>query len=141
MIGPMHPTVLLLVALGGAAGALCRHFMVLIGARLAPILGTPAAFPIGVPAANILGGLAIGFLAVAMTRLGLVDRYWPLVVTGFLGGFTTFSAFSLDTVSLWDRGRADLAFAYVAINVVGAIGAAALGAAAARATVAGSVGG
>lgn len=135
------PSGLASVAAGGAMGAMCRHILVSaslrwgVGARAESWLGAlgPA---VGVAAANLIGGLLIGFLGVALLRFGLAERLWPLLVTGFLGGFTTFSAFSLDALSLWEKGRADLALVYVAISVAGAILAAALGAALARALIA-----
>ena len=130
----LQPSVLGLVALGGAAGAVCRHLLTGATMRLSLGLG----FPIGVLIANILGGFAIGFLAAALAHVGGAQRYAPLLVTGFLGGFTTFSAFSLETMTLWERGRADLALLYVLISVVGSIGAAAFGLAAGRALFAGS---
>lgn len=135
------PSGVVSVALGGAAGAVCRHLLVSASLRWGAGVSAqhwlgalgPAA---GVAAANLIGGFLIGFIGVSLIRLGLTERLWPLLVTGFLGGFTTFSAFSLDTLSLWQKGRADLALVYVAVSVAGAILAAALGAALARTLVA-----
>ena len=96
---------ILLVALGGAAGSVARYLTVLGAARIVP------GFPAGVMAANVLGSFVIGVLAVVLTgpRAGLS----PLLVVGFLGGFTTFSTFSLDALRLWDGGQVGLAAVYV----------------------------
>jgi CrcB protein len=96
---------ILLVALGGAAGSVARYLTVLGAARLSPH------FPAGVMVANVLGSILIGVLFVLLTgpRAGLS----PLLVVGFLGGFTTFSSFSLDALRLWETGQAGLAAAYV----------------------------
>lgn len=112
----------LLVAAGGAAGAALRHMVQLWAFRL---LGP--GLPVGTFMVNVLGsfamGLVVGWLAL---RGGLGGEGRAFLATGLLGGFTTFSAFSLDAVSLWQRGDAGLAFAYVAASVILSI--AALGA-------------
>ncbi|MEM9724490.1 MAG: fluoride efflux transporter CrcB [Pseudomonadota bacterium] len=131
----LSASVLAAIAVGGAAGSVCRHLLVLATARLATSWGAPQSLPLGVPAANIIGGLAVGVLAVSLTRLGLTDRFWPLLITGFLGGFTTFSAFSWEILQLWERERADLALIYLALNLLGALGGVALGAMLARASL------
>jgi CrcB protein len=100
-------TSLLLVALGGAAGSVLRH---LTSAAAVVLLGT--AFPWGTLAVNALGSAAIGALAGA----GFEGQARLLLVTGFLGGFTTFSAFSLEAVGLWERAPA-LAVGYVAASI------------------------
>lgn len=96
---------ILLVALGGAAGSVARYLTVLGATRLAPN------FPAGVMVANVLGSVLIGVLFVVLTgpRAGLS----PLLIAGFLGGFTTFSSFSLDALRLWEAGQVGLAAAYV----------------------------
>lgn len=134
MSNAFQPSVLALVALGGAAGAVSRHSLTALTMRQSVAWGVP----VGVPLANILGGFAIGFLAVTLAQFIGANRYAPLLVTGFLGGFTTFSAFSLETLTLWERGRADLAVGYVLVSVIGSLGAAALGLLAARAVFSGS---
>ena len=73
-----------------------------------------AGFPWGTLAVNAIGSLAIGALAGADVEGGAR----LLLVTGVLGGFTTFSAFSLDALTLWERGQASLAAAYVAGSVI-----------------------
>ena len=106
------------VALGGALGAVLRY---LTGIGLIRLFGhTP--FPLGVLAVNVVGSLLMGlFIALAAQR-GLTHLS-PFVATGILGGFTTFSAFSLEAVTLWERGALGLAALYVLANVTLSIGA------------------
>ena len=99
------------VALGGAIGASARYGVNLLAVRLVPGL------PLGTLAVNVLGCLAMGLLT-AMLMLRGGQHLAPLLLTGVLGGFTTFSAFSLDTLTLWERGAAGTALAYVAASVV-----------------------
>ena len=103
---------LLLVALGGALGAVARYLTGLAALRL---IGP--GFPWGTLAVNVAGSFAMGLLAVTLAHWGQT-RLAPLLMTGFLGGFTTFSAFSLDALTLWERGDALLAAAYVAASVI-----------------------
>lgn len=101
------PAALALVALGGALGSVARYLVSLAA------LGTlGAGFPWGTLAVNVLGSAAIGVAAGA----GLEGGARLLVVTGFLGGFTTFSAFSLETGSLFARSP-PLAALYVAVSL------------------------
>ena len=101
------------VALGGAIGAVLRY-----------LTGLALAFPFGTLAVNILGSFLIGVLWVALADRG----HWaPLLTTGVLGGFTTFSAFSLDTLRLVDSGRAPMAALYVLASVTLSLCAVALG--------------
>ncbi|MDO5529226.1 MAG: CrcB family protein [Paracoccus sp. (in: a-proteobacteria)] len=110
---------LLQVALGGALGAVARF-----GVGLAALRWTGSA-PLGTLAVNVAGCFLMGLLAAMMaTRLGHLA---PLLLTGLLGGFTTFSAFGLDALRLWQAGEGALAGAYVALSVVGSLGAVALG--------------
>ncbi len=123
-MGAMTGT-LLQVALGGALGAVCRYLAGLGALRL--LGGT---FPWGTLGVNVLGSAAIGLLWVILTSRGL-DRLAPLLVTGVLGGFTTFSAFSLDAFALAGEGRWVAAGAYVlgtlALCLAGVAAGAALG--------------
>ncbi|MEM9736898.1 MAG: fluoride efflux transporter CrcB [Pseudomonadota bacterium] len=105
---------LALVAAGGAAGAVLRF---LVGHWALRLLGP--GFPWGTFAVNVLGSFAMGLLAVwLMERPGAWSRWAPLLMTGLLGGFTTFSAFSLDALTLIERGRAGLALGYIGGSVV-----------------------
>ena len=102
------------VALGGAIGASARFAVNLAAARLFGM-----GFPVGTLCVNVLGSFAMGVLAVL-----LLDRASPLapfLLTGVLGGFTTFSAFSLDTLMLWERGPPVLALVYVILSVAASL--------------------
>lgn len=104
-----------LVGLGGAIGALLRY-----GLSLAAAKAFGAGFPWGTLCANALGGAAMG----ALYALAGHDRHAMLLLgTGLLGGFTTFSAFSLETVLMIERGAFALAAAYAFGSVAVAIGA------------------
>jgi CrcB protein len=103
----MSAASLLLVALGGAAGSVARHLVSLLALGA---LG--AGFPWGTLAVNIAGSAAIGLAAGS----GIEGQARLLLVTGFLGGFTTFSAFSLETAGLFERSPL-LAAAYVAASI------------------------
>jgi len=74
------------------------------------------AFPFGTLAVNVVGSFLIGLAFVALAERGL-ERWMPLVMTGILGGFTTFSAFSLDTFRLYEAGRIGAAGGYVLASV------------------------
>lgn len=115
---------IILVALGGAAGSVARYLTVLGAARLAP------GFPLGVMAANVLGSFLIGVLFVALT--GPRAALSPLLMVGMLGGYTTFSSFSLDALRLWEGGQAGVALGYVLGSVLLSLAGVAAGAALAR---------
>jgi CrcB protein len=102
-----------LVFLGGGLGSVFR-----LGVLHASRLWLPVGFPFGTSIANILGGLAAGAIAAALLGrdAGGTDSASLFLLTGVLGGFTTFSAFSLDAVHLWQRGEAGLAALYVATS-------------------------
>lgn len=109
----------LLVFVGGGIGSVLR-FAVYHFVRL----WLPPAFPWGTLAVNALGGVAAGALAgwFLARSLGGPDSLSLFLMTGILGGFTTFSAFSLDAVLLWQRGEPATAIAYVVASVLLAIG-------------------
>ena len=111
----------LLVALGGGAGAWLRHAVGrLFFARLGP--GFTTAFPWSTLTCNVLGSLAMGLLAGWLTRHGHGGENWRLFLgVGLLGGFTTFSAFSLEFALLVERGQMAHAVFYAAISMAGAI--------------------
>jgi CrcB protein len=118
------------VALGGAIGASARYLTNVGCVRL---------FGNGVPVAtllvNVAGSLAMGVLVVLLAHKGGM-RFAPFLMTGVLGGFTTFSAFSLDAVTIWERGQGGQAVAYVMASVVLSIGALLAGMAVARGVLA-----
>lgn len=107
---------LLLVMLGGAIGAGARH---LVGAATLARLGP--GFPWGTLAVNLAGGLLIGLLAGWFARSGANEAMRLFAAVGLLGGFTTFSAFSLETFLMIERGQLGLAAAYVCLSVAGSI--------------------
>jgi CrcB protein len=118
------------VALGGAVGAALRY---LLGIGLVRIVGLGFwnGFPVAIITVNVIGSFLMGAFVVLAAQRGLTHLS-PLVMTGLLGGFTTFSAFSLETVNLMERGAYGAATFYVAVSVVGAVGALMLGMAVTR---------
>ncbi len=108
----------LLVAAGGAAGAMARYALGLAAGRLAPGLAWPA----GTFTTNVVGGLLMGLLAgwLALKAGSGVDheRLRLLLGVGLLGGFTTYSAFSLETALMIERRQLGLAAGYVSLSVV-----------------------
>lgn len=101
------------VAIGGAIGAALRF---LAGVWVLRVFGMQA-IPLGVLGINILGSFLMGVFVVFAAQRGLTHLN-PLIATGILGGFTTFSAFSLETVDLIERGDIGLAGLYVGLSVV-----------------------
>jgi CrcB protein len=108
---------LLYVLLGGAAGAGLRYELGRLAlARLGP------GFPWGTLAVNLIGGLGMGLLGGTMMAHARADRpLWLLLGVGVLGGFTTFSAFSLDMFAMIEGGRPGLAAGYALASVLGAL--------------------
>ena len=109
----------ILVFLGGGLGAAARHGVNVAGTRL---LGF--GFPWATLTVNVVGSLLMGLIAgwlAFKAGIGWSQHLRLFLTTGFLGGFTTFSAFSLDTALLWERGEAGLAAGYILANVVLAI--------------------
>lgn len=106
---------LLLVAAGGATGAVLRY---LLGGAALRTLGS--GWPYGTFAANVIGGLAMGLLAGVLAHRGGADQEkWRLLLgVGVLGGFTTFSAFSLETALMIERKEVAQAGLYAAGSVV-----------------------
>jgi CrcB protein len=103
----------LIVFLGGGVGAALRHGINLASARA---LGT--AFPYGTLIINITGSLVMGLIAGYFALKGDASQHWRLFfTTGILGGYTTFSAFSLDAALLYERGAVGMAAVYVIASV------------------------
>jgi CrcB protein len=107
---------LLIVMLGGAIGAGLRH---LVGAAALARFGP--GFPWGTLTVNLAGGLLIGLLAGWLVRAGGSEATRLFLAVGVLGGFTTFSAFSLETYLMLQRGELGIAALYVGSSVIGAI--------------------
>ncbi|MDF1729317.1 MAG: fluoride efflux transporter CrcB [Sulfitobacter sp.] len=112
----------LLVALGGAIGAALRY---LSGAAIFRLTG-PQSFPVSILTVNVVGSFLMGLFVVLAAQRGLT-HFSPFVMTGVLGGFTTFSAFSLETMTLIERGSTGAAALYVGLSVALSVGALALG--------------
>lgn len=111
------------VMIGGAIGAGARH---LVGQAMLARLG--AGFPWWTLSINIVGSLLMGLLIGALARSDVSGETARLFVgVGILGGFTTFSSFSMEFWMLFERGQTAQAFAYVIASVVGAILACGLG--------------
>jgi fluoride exporter len=108
----------LLVFLGGGIGAALRH-----GVNLAAARWLGAAFPYATLIENVTGSLVMGLLAAWFAFKGDASQGWRLfLTTGILGGYTTFSAFSLDVALLYERGELGLAALYVLASVALSIG-------------------
>ena len=104
----------LIVFLGAGIGGAARHGVNVLSARL---FGT--GFPAGTLVINVLGCLVMGLIAGAFAfRVHLPQELRLFLTTGILGGFTTFSAFSLDAALLWERGEVGLAALYVGASVI-----------------------
>lgn len=103
------------VALGGALGAVLRY-----------LVGLVVVFPFGTLVVNVIGSLLIGLIWHTFTFRGM-HGWLPFVMTGFLGGFTTFSAFSMDTLRLVEAGRLAAAGGYVMASVLISLAACAAG--------------
>jgi CrcB protein len=117
----MNP--LFLVMVGGATGSALRY---LTGSALLRLAGP--GYPWGTLAVNIVGGFAMGLLAGTLARFGQGGDHWRLLLgVGVMGGFTTFSAFSLETYLMLERGETLAAFGYITVSVIGAVGALGLG--------------
>ena len=114
------------VALGGAIGASARY---LIGMAIVRAVG--GGFPVAVLSINVVGSFLMGVFVVAAQKNGFTSLS-PLVMTGILGGFTTFSAFSLEAVTLMERNLIGQAALYIALSVILSIGGLILGLAIAR---------
>ena len=122
--------VLLQVAVGGACGACLRYLSGVMATRL---LGH--GFPWGTLFVNVVGSFVMGLLVVLLAHIS-GQKFAPLLVTGALGGFTTFSTFSLDAVTLFERGQIGAAGLYVGTSLIVSIAALAAGLFLARSVVA-----
>ena len=108
-----------IIALGSAIGGALRHGM---NVGVGRVLGIE--WPYGIFAVNVTGSFAIGLVAGYFALMARESSAWLLfLATGIIGGFTTFSAFSLDVVLLYERGRLDQAILYAVASVVVSVGA------------------
>ncbi|MFN3575725.1 MAG: fluoride efflux transporter CrcB [Tabrizicola sp.] len=118
---------LIQVALGGAIGASLRYLT-----NVGVMRWIGPGFPYATLIVNVIGSFLMGVIVVVLSRKG-GTHFAPFLMTGILGGFTTFSAFSLDALTLWERGDHVMAAAYVALSVVLSLAAIVAGLAMARA--------
>lgn len=103
-----------MVAVGGALGAMGRFG---VNALIYPTMG--GRFPMGTLVVNVVGSVLMGMFYVLIIERGVLQaELRNLLMVGFLGAFTTFSTFSLDSLALWQNGHLALAAAYVALNLV-----------------------
>ena len=119
---------LLYVMVGGAVGSGARY---LTGRAMLSLLG--ANYPFGTLAVNLIGGLLMGVLVGVLARNTASETWRLLLGVGVLGGFTTFSSFSLDVVTMIERGAFGVAFGYVLVSVIGSVAALFAGLSAVRA--------
>lgn len=111
------------VAAGGALGACARYTLTLL------LLGVTVRFPVATLMANLSGALLAGFIVTLLMSRGLsASPVYLLTVTGFLGSFTTLSAFSVETLRLAQNGAVVVAVANVTVTLVGSLLAVILGA-------------
>lgn len=104
---------ILYVALGGAIGSVARY---LLGGAVSRWMGSD--FPYGTLTANVMGSLLMGILIGWLAKQGNSEAMRLLLAVGVLGGFTTFSAFSLDIVSLYERGAVSAALIYILASIL-----------------------
>ena len=117
------------VAIGGAIGSVCRYLTGQVADRL---LGTD--LPYGTLAANLIGSMLMGMAFVFLSgNFGEAGKYSPLLMTGVLGGYTTFSAYSLEAWQLFDSGRPIAALGYAGGSAALAVASLAIGIALAKA--------
>ena len=114
----MNLFLLFQVGMGGALGAISRMLISNYINR-----NFSLTFPIGILTINILGSFIIGLIMGGMyLKVNLGDiKFLPFLVTGFLGRFTTFSSFSLETLYLFQEGRVTQAISYVALTMIGCL--------------------
>jgi CrcB protein len=106
----------LLVMIGGAVGSAGRYA---VGKLTLGTLGPD--YPWGTLAVNLIGGFLMGLLAGMLARTGGNEQTRLLIGVGVLGGFTTFSAFSLDAVTMIERGQWGVAVTYALVSVIGSV--------------------
>jgi CrcB protein len=105
--------ILLLIAIGGAAGSVLRY---LIGGRVQHF--APHGFPVGTLFVNVVGCFLIGIFIRQFMNIQTHNYMRALLIVGFCGGFTTFSAFSMETVGLIEGGEYPRAFSYILLSIV-----------------------
>ena len=113
-------TYYLAIALGGAVGAMSRYWLSTFAEKY-----NSGVFPIGTVVVNLIGSLLIGvFFVVLSEKIQLATHLRPLIIIGFLGALTTFSAFSIDALLLMQQGYYSTAAGYIVVSVSSCIAAA-----------------
>ena len=110
----MQPKIMLAIAIGGGLGSVARHYLSTLAYKFAD-----GGFPWGILTVNVVGGFAMGLIVeLSALKLNLSPEVRAFLTTGILGGFTTFSAFSLDSALLIERGDWVSAGSYMVGSVV-----------------------
>ncbi len=104
---------ILAIAAGGAAGSVLRH---LAGKGAMALFG--AGFPYGTLFVNVAGSMLMGVFVALLAQMQTSQELRAFLTVGLLGGFTTFSTFSLDVISLYERGQTGTAALYIALSLI-----------------------
>lgn len=119
---------LLAIAIGGSLGAVMRY---LTSTSVHGLFGTE--FPYGTLTVNVVGSLLMGFISILLLERFMLADFWrPIIIIGFLGAFTTFSTFSMETFNLIQTGEMAKAFINMFVNVSLCLGATWIGVIAGR---------